>query len=255
MKPSRHYPTEPKMVIYQILNLSNGKSYVGQAKDGFHRRYQSRQWWKHVTQPHLKWSIAKHGHEAFEVKLLETNVASEAELDRLETEHIVRLGCRHPNGYNYQAGGQSRRNRGHHSTTCDKMALVHSGGKVHRLLNNRTDVIHEFVNISRFAKENGLSSTLLTVLLSDRPSRFGTGRACYGQHKEWSLPHRPIRRVLCVSPEGEEHVVLDGVDGGIKGFCKRIGFRSTSHVFQAIKGIYPHANRWTFKVLPYPSTS
>lgn len=250
MKPSRRYPNEPKMVIYQILNLSNGKSYVGQAMNGFYRRYHSRQWWKGVTCRHLKNAIAKYGHEVFEVKILERDVASEEELDRLEIEHIARIGCVHPHGYNYQAGGQVQRNRTHHRESRDHMAIVHSGGKVHRLLNNRTGVVHEFINIARFSEENNLTHSAVSILLSGRRSLFGTGQPYYSQHKEWSLPHSPIRRILCVSPEGEEHIVMDGVDGGVKGFCKRMGFKSTSHVFKAIKGDYPHACRWTFKVLP-----
>lgn len=243
------YPNDPRMVVYQILNLTNGKSYVGQAMNGFYRRYDSYSWWKGVENNHLKHAIAKYGVKAFEIHLLETNVSSLEELNHLESEHIVRLDCIYPKGYNYQDGGQKRSNRGHHPETRKKMALLKSGGKTYRLLNNLTGTIHEFVNITQFAKDNGLARPTISTMLARRESVFGTGSPYYSQHREWSLPETPIRRILCISPSGEEHIVLDGVNGGIKGFCKRMGFACSTNVFAAIAGRVRRAYGWTFRVL------
>jgi len=250
-------PTDLKtkrMIVYQIRNRINSKSYIGQTINTFHERYEGSIWWiyrKNGTSRsrHLANAADKYGKENFDIFILESEVPSKQKLNELEIYHINRLNCIYPNGYNYQLGGQNMGNRKHHQETCDKMALAHSNGKVYRLLNNKTGIIHEFVNIQRFANENGLSGPQLTIMLSKRPSKFSNKRYYYKQHKEWSLPDNPIRKILCISPTGDKYIVLDGVDGGIKGFCKRMGFRSTSHVFSCINGNIPHAYHWTFKIL------
>lgn len=57
------------MQIYQIINKTNGKSYIGKTEKTFEHRY-SKNWWNLVSNSHLKRSLKKYGIEAFEVKIL-----------------------------------------------------------------------------------------------------------------------------------------------------------------------------------------
>jgi len=240
---------EVSMIIYQIRNKVNGKSYVGQTINTFNRRYDGTSWWRFGPDRsrHLANSAKKHGKENFEIFILERNVESEDKLNELEIYHIARLNCVSPNGYNYQAGGQKMKNRGHNQETRDRMALSQSGGKKYRLLNNKTGVVHEFVNMQRFADENNISGPMICVMLNRKKSK--QGGKYYSQHREWTLPEFPLRKVLCKGPNGEREIVLNGVDGGVKGFCRRRGFPHTSNVFGVINGLYSQAYGWTFEIL------
>ena len=189
---------------------------------------------------------------SFRVIILEKDVSCTDELDKLEMHHISRLGCINPNGYNYMIGGQTQNRFGikYSIEIRDKMAKERSGGRVYRLLNNKTGVIHEFQNINRFADDNNISGPMLSVILSRKKSKKGDGTSpYYSQHQEWTLPETPLQKILCISPDGGEEIVLSGVDGGVKGFCKRQGFPSTSNVFKTIRGEFSQAYGWTFKIL------
>lgn len=240
---------EDKMIIYQIKNNINGKIYIGQTINYFKRRYRGGKWWSFNSSnnKHLCYAAKKYGTENFSVSILEKNISSLEELDRLEKFYIKELNSIYPNGYNYQKGGQKSKNRTHHPKSCERIAKSHSGGKIYRLLNNRTGVIHEFVNMQKFADENNLSGPMLSVIFSKKVNSFGN--LYYKQHKEWSLPENPIRKILFISPDNKEYIVMDGVDGGVKGFCKKQGFKSTSNVFATINGEFSQAYGWKMKIL------
>lgn len=235
-----------KMIVYQILNRITGKSYVGQSMNSFRRRYDSMKWWRGACMSrHLKRSIEKHGSENFDVVILEKNVETIERLNELECFHISRLNCVFPNGYNYQHGGQKCRNRAHNPASRDKVALTKNGGKIFRLLNNRTGKEHEFINIRRFSEENDLNANSVALMV--------TGRLCNGhptfQHKEWTLPNNPLQRVECYGPNGETDLIIYGVDGGTDGFCRKYGFSPGPNVRGAIAGKVKSANGWTFKII------
>lgn len=242
------YPNEDKMIIYQIKNLINGKSYVGQSTNCFKRRYDGGKWWVkgRNTNKHLLNSVKKYRLENFELIILEKSIESRGKLDELEKFHIKNLNCIYPNGYNYEEGGQLHKGE-KHILLRNKIAKNHSGGKVHRLLNNKTGVIHEFINIQKFADDNNLSGPMLSIILSKKINSHGN--LYYKQHREWTLPEFRIRKILFISPDGENYLVLDGVDGGIKGFCKKQGFKSTSNVFALINGTGKTVYGWKVEII------
>lgn len=236
-----------KMIVYQIINRITGKSYVGQSMHSFRRRYDSLKWWRaSCMSKHLKNSIGKHGPENFDVAILERDVETLERLNDLECLHISRLNCVFPHGYNYQHGGQKCRNREHNPISCDKTASTKNGGKIFRLLNNKTGKEHEFVNISRFCKENNLHPSVVTLIVNQR---LGARGYPVFQHKEWTLPSNPLQRVECYGPNGEKDLIIYGVDGGTDGFCRKYGLASDTNVRNAICGKAKSANGWTFKII------
>ena len=97
------------LFVYLIINLLDGKLYVGQT-----RRTVEIRWSEHVTyalrfapgNPHLDAAIRKYGPESFSVETLATASTLE-ELDELEIFWIDRLGTLNRNlGYNLNSGGK-----------------------------------------------------------------------------------------------------------------------------------------------------
>lgn len=97
-------------IIYRILNLINGKSYIGQTINWFYYRYSSERWDNNIDNPLLKAAIKKYGIENFEVQILEFGVGRIETLNILEIKYIadyktfVDDGC----GYNLTRGGDNR---------------------------------------------------------------------------------------------------------------------------------------------------
>lgn len=232
---------EPQMIVYLIRNKINGKGYVGQSITCFRRRYDGSEWWKHVSNDHLENALRKYGYQNFEVLILESNVPSLEQLDVLEKRHIETFGTLTPRGYNYERGGQLDRHEGLSESACDKIASTKTGNKTHKLLNNLTEEIVEFRNISRFCRENNLSDSAV--------SRVLCGHKNYDHHREWSRPEKPIRKTELTSPSGERFVLLDVVNGGIKAFCKIHNIRTRSAIQSLINGQCKAHKGWTARTL------
>ncbi len=230
------------MIVYLIRNNIDGKGYVGQSTYCFSVRYgkgTKRAWWKYVDNKYLKRAIAKHGHENFEVTLLASNLVSEDDLDKVEKFYIEKLGTVSPKGYNYTSGGQVVRGAWFDQDKCDELAIRSSGKSKRELLNNRTGKIHEFVNVSRFARENKLDGSSLSRLLSGD----------YLQYGDWTVPDKPKRRFEIYHKDGEKHIVLDGDVGK---FCKQVGI-SQGNLFATTAGKASHTHGWVAKIFtPQP---
>jgi len=87
------------VIIYRILNTVNGKSYIGQTRGLFRRRYPGGKWWKYTKNFALLEDLILHGAESFEVSTLE-NVDSVSNLTAREHYYATILGTYYPNGYN-----------------------------------------------------------------------------------------------------------------------------------------------------------
>lgn len=95
--------SRPKIGIYQITNLTNGKVYVGQSWDieGRWRVHRSSS-----SSKHLRNAIAKDGIENFQFEILEEGLSDQHQLDTREIWWIDALDSRDPaKGYNKLSGG------------------------------------------------------------------------------------------------------------------------------------------------------
>jgi group I intron endonuclease len=127
---------QEKAVIYIATNKNTNKSYIGQAvcylssgtKWGMKRR-----WLKHVSNANvnnhecqlLENSIAKHGSDAFNLKVVKYCHISK--LNELEDKYIKQYNTLSPHGYNLMTGGGNGRK--HHQETRKKMSKTRTGKK------------------------------------------------------------------------------------------------------------------------------
>jgi hypothetical protein len=90
--------------IYVHMNVSNGKSYVGQTTVGMAKR-----WAGHIKERRnrvFSHAIRKYGVEFFAHQVLSV-ASSQEQLDNLEKLWIILLQTKTPNGYNLTNGGEA----------------------------------------------------------------------------------------------------------------------------------------------------
>jgi group I intron endonuclease len=89
------------MIIYQLTNLLNGKSYIGQTTETPHKRFN-----RHCKSPYaLGKAIRKYGRERFECKVL-VIANDKAEANYYETGLIEKFNTFGSDGYNLTTGGE-----------------------------------------------------------------------------------------------------------------------------------------------------
>lgn len=91
-------------LIYRLLCLVSGKSYVGQTTTKLSRRLADHFKPSGSGCPVLSRAIKKYGRDAFAIEVLEENIPL-AELDAAEKRWIAKLGTLAPGGYNRTPGG------------------------------------------------------------------------------------------------------------------------------------------------------
>jgi group I intron endonuclease len=92
-----------KNVIYRILNIINGKCYIGKAKD-FDKRIKEHLLNINKIKSPLYASIKSYGVENFNIEVIHEASLYE-ELDNLEIKYIMEYNSIYPNGYNLTSGG------------------------------------------------------------------------------------------------------------------------------------------------------
>lgn len=90
------------MIIYKIVNMINGKIYVGQTNATLKIRFDNHVRSKHCT--NITTAIKKYGAEYFKILPLET-AKDRNEALKKEKKWIKKLNCFHPNGYNVNPFG------------------------------------------------------------------------------------------------------------------------------------------------------
>lgn len=102
-KPAEEKPIDEKKIygiIYVIINLINGKKYVGQTTRTVEERFR-----EHAkADSFIGKAIRKYGEENFKGEVLEKCYSAE-ELNAAEIKWIKELDCKAPNGYNLTGGG------------------------------------------------------------------------------------------------------------------------------------------------------
>lgn len=93
-------------IIYAIINLINGKVYVGQSISNFHDRYKC-DWVRQTDNDHLRKAAKKYGRENFRALLLEEGRGINI-LNILETYYILKFKSNENEfGYNKTTGGNN----------------------------------------------------------------------------------------------------------------------------------------------------
>jgi group I intron endonuclease len=120
------------MIVYLVTNAVNGKKYIGQTKQDFHR------YWSHCcsraragsfAKPALYAAIRKYGVSNFSIKIL-VIVATKEDADYYERELIKAFGTRsREKGYNCTDGGEGLFGYRHSEETKRKMSLAALGNK------------------------------------------------------------------------------------------------------------------------------
>ena len=109
-------------VVYLIVNMINGKMYVGQTIRPLNVRFN-----KHCYADSLLGrAIRKYGKENFCYNVLKT-CSSKKELDKWERFFIAFIHCKTPNGYNLTDGGGGTFGYTHKLETCVKISASLTG--------------------------------------------------------------------------------------------------------------------------------
>lgn len=141
-------------VIYCIKNLVNEKCYVGQSSRGFNGRYHKGRWAEKTHNYFLKNEVKKYGIKLFEVKILEENVESINELNKLEEKYAIEMNCYYPNGYNLTKCGNNKRM---HELTKEKLRLSHKRDEPIFLKEISTQKIIKIDSLCNFCRVNKLN--------------------------------------------------------------------------------------------------
>jgi GIY-YIG catalytic domain len=96
--------------VYLIKNKENNKPYVGQTIRSWAERKAEHLDPCNYETPELGKDLMRLGEDGFEWIVLEGDIQTQEELDRLETLYIRKYDSVHPNGYN-QVGDGRRRNK------------------------------------------------------------------------------------------------------------------------------------------------
>lgn len=120
------------MIVYLVINKTNGKKYVGQTKQDFHKYWIhccSRAKAESVAKPALYAALRKYGASNFSAEILVV-VGTKEDADYYEREMIKALGTQdREKGYNCTAGGEGLFGYRHSEETRRKMSLSALGNK------------------------------------------------------------------------------------------------------------------------------
>lgn len=152
-----------KGIIYKIINLINGKCYIGKALNTFRKRYRGLKWWEKTHSFLLKRAIEKYGLKNFKVEIL-SHSNSKQILPYLEDFYATQFNAYAPDGYNIidcltqiRYGDIAKRNK----------------FKTYLIKEIKTGKIIEINNLNEFCisnkiKRNSLGSVLCGVVASYR---------------------------------------------------------------------------------------
>lgn len=215
-------------LIYVIVNKINQKRYVGQTRFTLKYRYPTR-WWLRCHNIYLKRSIAKYGIDNFEFEILESNIITIEELNRLEIYHAKRLNTYIPNGYNIRLCGDSR--SGLAPETREKLSVLHR--KTHTLKRITGEVV-KIDNLKKFCRDESLNYQAILNLLC--------GISNYSQDfvRPETDPNTTIRGKVYefINPNG------DIVRGSVLGVSKKYEIKRHT-LYHLISGQCKISKGWT----------
>lgn len=112
------------MIIYQLTNKLNGKSYIGQTVHTLHQRLKGHA--RHKRRSIIGNAIKKYGIQCFDSKIL-VYANSLEELNYYEEALIAKLHTQRPSGYNIKLGGGNHRGMTHTPEAIEKIRAASTG--------------------------------------------------------------------------------------------------------------------------------
>jgi group I intron endonuclease len=181
------------MVVYKIVNLVNGKLYIGKTIKTVEDRF-SRHYFQPASTP-LHRALRKYGRECFDVSVIDS-AETDKELCEKERYWISFYDCKAPNGYNLTDGGDGsagykmpenlktaikKRMRGnkhflgkrHSEETKNNMSLIKRGNTA-RLGMPHKDSTKKLIGLSH-AGGKSVTAKLLWADVNDARSLYDAG--------------------------------------------------------------------------------
>jgi group I intron endonuclease len=190
------------LVVYLIVNMINGKCYVGQTRKTIKQRWQRHRWCYTVSNGKHPIALAmrKYGKESFEIVELEI-CKTQQELDDREIYWARALDTFSPNGYNLKAG----KGRGTVSPeVCRKIAISNLGRKASQETIQRLRDSH--LGYKRSPEAVAAQSARMKGIAPSEATRLGASLKCAKTYR------------LC-SPQGEVVEITN-----LKRFCRDKGY-------------------------------
>lgn len=149
-------------IIYCIVNIKNGRRYVGYSTRNFYLRYNKATFPKKVN-GFFKMDIKKFGLENFKITILESGIKSEEALLTMESYYEKLYKSLIPNGYNVIPCG---------------VKILKKPKKIYFFKNIYTGEIKRTESLDKFGRENKCNPTLLGLV----------DKKVYKKCGEWILP-------------------------------------------------------------------
>lgn len=160
-------PTELKTlkgIIYAIINDYDGKTYIGQSRMTFKKRYGSA-WWRSTSNLPLQRTLKYAEPQDFKIYILEHSIEDRDRLNEREKFYADTLNAYCPNGYNVRECGEDsemrcpiakdRMRRGRESTR-----------KTYEVKHIATNTIVKITFVKGWCQENGIDERRLRHMLA-----------------------------------------------------------------------------------------
>lgn len=225
-------------IVYGILNVRNGRWYIGQTRRTFWKRYVGGRWWKTTTSDVLRNAFSRYGEASFEIYILAHSVASDEMLDALEIQLIQQYNAVFPTGYCFKTGGQSYGQR-INARTRARMSTFHCKHRARdHLLLDAQGAEHRFQNIVTFARERGLNPTQLSNVLRGQCVRYQGYHLPGVDLDKW---HQSSSLKTVIAPDGTEHSFYNAAS-----FCREHGLHKGG-LTKVIHGKQRNHRGWQMK--------
>lgn len=152
------------MLIYQLTNKLNGKSYIGQTVQTLEHRVRGHR--THKRRSAIGNAVKKYGIESFDQRIL-LYAGSHEELDYYEEQLIARLNTQRPNGYNIKLGGNVHRGMAHTPEAIEKIRQA-STGRLH------SEATKQKISQTRIEKGFRHTPEVLAQISAKMKGRVGT---------------------------------------------------------------------------------
>lgn len=183
-------------IIYMYTSPS-GKRYVGQTWDEQKRRWEHRSVSRKKSVFHE--AIKKYGKDSFVYEILHSNIKTQEELNRLESETIARFNTIAPNGYNLTTGGEGGK---HHEASKQKLKDMWLTTKRDQIVNSMKKAA-ESPEVKARLKQNAINnasnpeivekkSQSLKLAFSSQEVRFERSKK---RKQEWANPEIRAKRL------------------------------------------------------------